>query len=127
MPVREALVKRSSPRYTLGLGARRIDHEGDVLLVETAYRRGWGFPGGLIDRHERPDVGVSREVREEVGVEVELVGDPVVVVDTESRTVDFLYRGRLAGSSRRGDARPCREIARVEWVPSTEVIARRGR
>ncbi len=103
----------------------RIDHEGQVLIVETAYRRGWGFPGGLVDRHERPDVGVVREVREEVGIEVELVGDPIVVVDTALRTVDFLYRGRLAPGVCRGDARPASyEIAQVEWVPDADVIAR---
>jgi 8-oxo-dGTP pyrophosphatase MutT (NUDIX family) len=121
-PVREGMVKRTAPRYTLG-SVCRLEHDGHVLLVETAYRPGWGFPGGMVDRRERPDVAVLREVREEVGLEVELAGAPIVVVDLRSRTVDFFFRSRLAAGAAPSDARPVSgEITRVHWVPSADVV-----
>lgn len=123
-PVREAIVKASSPSYTLG-SVCRVEHDGQVLLVETEYRRGWGFPGGLVDRGEAPDVGVRREVREEVGLEVELVGEPIVIIDVGNRLVDFLYRCRLAAGCDPSEARAASiEITRVEWVPAGESTAR---
>lgn len=122
-PLREGLVKRSAPRYTLG-SVCRVEHDGQVLLVEAAYRHGWGFPGGMVDRRERPDAGARREVREEVGLEVDLVGAPIVAVDLGARTVDFFFRARLAPGAVRGDAQPVSaEIVRVHWVPAADVVA----
>ncbi len=115
-------MKRSSPRYTLG-SVCRVEHDGHVLLVETAYRPGWGFPGGMVDRRERPDSGVLREVREEVGLDVELAGAPIVVVDLAARTVDFFFRARLSPGAVPADARPVSgEITRVHWVPAADVV-----
>ena len=123
-PVRERLVRATSPSYTLG-SVCRIEHDGRVLLVETEYRRGWGYPGGLVDRNEPPDVGARREVREEVGLHVELVGEPIVIIDSVNRLVDFLYRAELAAGVSMSDARAASvEITRVEWVPAEEATAR---
>ena len=65
-PLFERAVRLGSPSYTLG-AACLIEHDGKVLLVQTAYRRTWSLPGGLLDRREPPLDGLRREVREEVG------------------------------------------------------------
>ena len=123
-PVREWLVRTTTPRYTLGTVCW-IEHEGNVLLVETEYRRGWGFPGGLVDRNENPATGVVREVREETGLAVVLVGEPVVIVDNGQRLVDFFYRAVLAAGGALGDAHAASvEIRSVEWVPAGDAVAR---
>jgi len=122
-PVLERLVRAGSPSYTLG-SMCRVEHDGHVLLVETEYRRGWGYPGGLVDRRENPDIGVRREVREEVGLEIEIVGEPVVIIDAGARLVDFLYRARLAEGVAASDAHPASvEITKVRWVPAVEAVA----
>jgi ADP-ribose pyrophosphatase YjhB (NUDIX family) len=109
------------PRYTLG-AVCRIEHEGSVLLVKPAYRRGWAMPGGLVGRHESPLEGVRREVREEIGVDVEIVGEPVVVVDPYGRLVDFLYRGVLPPGTAGEERRPAaNEIERLGWFPLSDV------
>jgi 8-oxo-dGTP pyrophosphatase MutT (NUDIX family) len=46
-----------------------LDDEGRVLLVEQTYRRGWYLPGGGVRKKEGLDAALSRELREEVGVE----------------------------------------------------------
>ncbi|MGE0821683.1 MAG: NUDIX hydrolase [Candidatus Binatia bacterium] len=49
-------------------------HEDTVLLIRNTYgRAGWTFPGGMLRRHEPPDLGVQREVQEEVGITVDTV------------------------------------------------------
>ena len=121
-PLRERLVRAGSPSYTLG-SVCRVEHDGQVLLVETEYRRGWGYPGGLIDRNENPDTGARREVLEEVGLDIELIGAPVVIIDTEGRLVDFLYRARLGTGMSPGDAKASSvEITRVEWVRAADAV-----
>jgi 8-oxo-dGTP diphosphatase len=119
--VLERTVRLTGPSYTLG-AACRIERDGQVLLVQTAYRRAWGMPGGLLKRHESPADGVRREVREEVGVDIDLVGEPIVVIDSDNRLVDFLFRGELAGDATVDQVHPAStEIASVCWFPLDDV------
>ncbi|MHA4948004.1 NUDIX domain-containing protein [Micromonospora sp. SD19] len=54
------------------------DQDDNVLLVKPTYRDYWAFPGGYVDEGEYPHDACAREVREELGVAVE-VGDLLVV------------------------------------------------
>ncbi|MEU0478344.1 NUDIX domain-containing protein [Streptosporangium sp. NPDC006013] len=47
------------------------DQEGRILLVEDISTGWWALPGGAIDPDERPADAIVREMREELGVEVE--------------------------------------------------------
>lgn len=84
---------------------------GRILLVRQSYRNGWGLPGGLLKRNEVPADAARREFFEELGAEVELVGEPVAVIDSMVRRVDVVFVGRLADAA-------------VEPVPSSpEIVA----
>ncbi len=50
---------------------------GHVLLAEND-RDEWELPGGRLEAGERPDQCVVREIREETGIETEVIG----IVDT---------------------------------------------
>lgn len=70
--------------------------DGALLLVRHSYRERWGVPGGLLQKGEDADDGVRREVLEEVGLFVDLLGPPTVVVDPGPQRVDVIFRAHPA-------------------------------
>lgn len=61
---------------TLGSRAVILDGADRVLLVRQSYTRGWGLPGGGVERGETLRDALVRELREEANVE--LTGEPVL-------------------------------------------------
>ncbi|MBK9181129.1 MAG: NUDIX domain-containing protein [Acidimicrobiales bacterium] len=115
---RIAVVRLLGPSYTVGAMCIVEGDGSALLLVRHAYRDRWGVPGGLLGRGESAQAAARREVREEVGVVVELLGEPAVVVDPGPRRVDLVFRARLAPSVDAADAEPrSPEIVEVGWFP----------
>lgn len=48
------------------------DTAGRVLLCELTYKSEWDLPGGVVDPMESPAQCIAREVREELGIDVEV-------------------------------------------------------
>lgn len=103
-------------------------HEGRVLLVRRGShpsRGQWSFPGGVVELGETCRDAVRREVAEETGLDVEVVGvvDVVdrVVRDPDGRVryhyviVDYLARPVGGGVVSAGD-----DADEVAWVPVSE-------
>ncbi|WP_351222482.1 NUDIX hydrolase [Streptomyces sp. NPDC002133] len=55
------------------------DPSGRVLLVNPTYKPGWDLPGGMAEANEPPERAARRELREELGRNVQLLG--LLVVD----------------------------------------------
>jgi 8-oxo-dGTP diphosphatase len=94
--VRRAIVGALSPNYSVGAICVIERTDGRILLVRQTYRSNWGLPGGLLKRREAPAEAVRREVAEEIGLDIELLGEPAVVVESRLHRVDVVYRGRPA-------------------------------
>lgn len=94
--VRRKIVQTIAPSYMLG-AICWIEHpdDGKVLLVKNTYRDKWVFPGGLVDKGERPYDAAVREVLEETNLRVELTSPPVVTLDPTLRRVEFTYRAKF--------------------------------
>lgn len=70
------LPARYNTGYNVGVGGAVV-HEGRLLMVRRATRRGrgnWQVPGGFIEPDETIEAAVVREVAEEAGVQAEVVG-----------------------------------------------------
>src|SRR5690606_25957189 len=93
---RRRVVRALAPTFSVGAICCVERDDGAILLVRQSYRRRWGLPGGLLQKGESPADAVRREVDEEVGLDLELLGEPAVVVDARARRVDIIYRGRPA-------------------------------
>lgn len=96
MGVRRRVVRVVAPKYTVGAVCLIERSDGRVLLVRQTYRNRWGLPGGLVARREPPAAAARREVAEEVGLDVDIVGEPAVVVEAALQRVDVVFRARPA-------------------------------
>jgi ADP-ribose pyrophosphatase YjhB (NUDIX family) len=113
---RRRVVRTIAPGFTVGAICVIEREDGQVLLVRQSYRRSWGIPGGLLKRGEDAGDAARREVVEEVGLEVELVGEPAVVVDAPAQRVDLIYRARPVAGVDADDISPrSPEIVEVRW------------
>jgi 8-oxo-dGTP pyrophosphatase MutT (NUDIX family) len=105
------------------------DAGGRVLLCELVYKQEWDLPGGVVDPFESPAQCVVREVREELGVDVEVRSllavnwlppwrgwsdATVFVFDLGVADEDLVARTTLQP----------REIRAVHWVGEEELEAR---
>lgn len=48
-----------------------FDDAGRLLILEPTYKETWEIPGGVVEADESPRAAAQREVREEIGLEVE--------------------------------------------------------
>ncbi len=116
---RTFLIRAGTPSFHVGAICVVERADGHMLLVRQSYRRdGWGFPGGLMRRREEPADAARRELREELGIDVELQGLPVVVIDSAVRRVDVVFNARLAEESAQPEsAAYSPEITDARWFP----------
>lgn len=119
---RRRLVRTISPSFTVGAMCIIEREDGALLLVRHAYRRRWGVPGGLLKRGEDVPDGARREVFEEVGLAIDLIGEPAVVVDADPQRVDVVFRARPAAGADPDAASPRSvEIVETGWFTRDEL------
>jgi ADP-ribose pyrophosphatase YjhB (NUDIX family) len=76
----------------------------------------------LLRRHETPEDAAVREIAEEVGLAIELISEPVVVLDPKPRRIDIVFRARPVEGADASNARPMSpEIVEVAWFSPTEL------
>jgi 8-oxo-dGTP pyrophosphatase MutT (NUDIX family) len=120
--MRRFVVRRVAPNYTVGAMCLIERADGRLLFIRHLYRHRWGVPGGLLQRHEIPADAARREVREEIGVDIKLVGEPVVNVDVRPRRIDIVFRARLVNESDADRAHPSSvEVLEARWFHPTEL------
>jgi mutator protein MutT len=93
---------------------------GRVLLAKRANPpRVWSLPGGKVEAGETPEAAAIREVREETGVDCEIVA---LADEGEVALPGVRYRlYAFAARFRAGEARPGPEAGAVEWVRPEEI------
>lgn len=119
-PVRKP--KTDSPHYTVT--AAVIQHNGQVLIAQRP-QKGllggmWEFPGGKLKPGESLHAGLKREIREELGVHIE-IGEYLGVYEhaySHFRVTLHAFRSTLAAGE------PQRlEHADLQWCPLDELSA----
>lgn len=119
--------ERIMPTHILAVGAVVINEEDEVLLVKNN-RRGWELPGGQVEVGENVISAVTREVKEESGVDIE-VGEVFCISSNTSRypgyngvkevptklMLDFICR------STGGIPRPSDENSESAYFPKSRV------
>jgi 8-oxo-dGTP pyrophosphatase MutT (NUDIX family) len=75
-------------------GALFRDEDDRVLLVQPTYKNGWDIPGGYVQPGESPRAACVREVREELGLTIDVGGLLVVdwaPADNEGDKILFVF------------------------------------
>lgn len=100
-----------------------ILHRARVLLVRPARKRRWQLPGGGMKRRETPRETAVREVDEETGLSVRLLGVTGVYPRRDgSRAIVFAARAASLGP-----LGPRNEIEEQRWVPLDDAARLLGR
>ncbi|MBS1811761.1 MAG: NUDIX domain-containing protein [Acidobacteria bacterium] len=101
------------PRFTVTAGAVVVDAQGRVLLLHHRFRAGsgWGIPGGFLSPRESPEEALRRELREEVGLELDNVTIAFIHTLQAYQQIEIVFR-----CSPRNTPQICSaEISRAEW------------
>jgi len=99
-----AVIRRGS-RFLVGLRPEEKRHGGM-----------WEFPGGKLDRGESLEEGASRELREELGLEVEGFGETLLAVqDPGSEFAVYFLEVWATGEPH------AREHSELRWCTSGEL------
>jgi 8-oxo-dGTP diphosphatase len=114
----------SDPRAMVVVGL--VEREGEVLIarkrvVEGHFLSGqWHVPGGRVEAGESLEDAVKREIREEAGIEVDVVESlGIVNFDEERANVHWFRCAHRAGELRAGD-----DVVEVEYVTPMEAVRR---
>ena len=106
----------AEPRFMVTVGAVVVDAGGRVMLLKHEFRTGsgWGIPGGFMEAGEQPLDALRRELREEVGVELD--GAEIINVRTLKRPqqVEIHFHCRVRGEARAATPQSM-EINSVGW------------
>jgi 8-oxo-dGTP diphosphatase len=100
-------------RFTVTAGAVIFNDQRQVLLLKHRFRAGsgWGLPGGFLEHGEQPIDALRRELREEIGLEVEHVEVFAARSFSKPKQVEVLFRARA-----NADVKPLTiEVELAEW------------
>ena len=114
----------SSGRFTRGSICLLENEQREFLLVETTYRRGIGFVGGLpLNRAEQPLDTAIREVDEEVGLKLgrrpHFVG---VYVQQGLRHIDSVFYTQVSAAEAAETTMSDGELRSMRWTSLDEAI-----
>lgn len=123
-------MRRDYPRQPIvGVSAVIVKNQKIVLVkrgVEPAFGK-WSFPGGAVELGEAVRDAAIREVKEECGLEVELVTDvPMDVYDIMTPDKDMRLRYhyvllQFLARPKKGTLKPTSDVTEARWVSLDEI------
>lgn len=112
--------RASRARFTAGVVGVVMNDENKMLLVKHVFHPepSWGLPGGWMERRERPEAALVRELQEELGLEV-TVEEPLVIETGHlyATHLDMAYLCRAQGPVQRLSM----ELLEYRWIALAEI------
>ncbi|MBY5161463.1 NUDIX domain-containing protein [Salsipaludibacter albus] len=108
-----------APRHSVSVAAAVVNDREQVLAIQRRDNGHWEPPGGVLELSESIEDGLRREVREETGVEVDVVRLTGVYKNMRRGIVALVFRCRPAA----GRATPTEESAASAWLDAEDIEA----
>ncbi|MFC5824271.1 NUDIX hydrolase [Nonomuraea insulae] len=106
-----------SSRHSVSVAGVILDDHGRALLIQRRDNHHWEAPGGVLERDEDILTGLTREVREETGLDVEPVALTGVYKHMLRGIVALVFRCRIVA----GHLTETDETRAARWVTADEV------
>lgn len=90
---------------------------GEILLINSP-RRGWEYPGGMVEPGETFQDALIREIKEETGVDVEITGFIGLCKNVEKDVVNIDFSCRYL----KGELTTSNESSEVMWVKKEDAF-----
>ncbi len=95
-----------------------ICNDKDEILMVESPRRGWEYPGGMVEPGESLQDALIREVKEEAGVDVEITGFIGICKNVQKDVVNIDFSCKYLG----GELTISDESLRVKWVKKDKAL-----
>jgi mutator protein MutT len=111
--LRRWTMRATQAQFTVTAGALVFNDKGEVLLLKHRFRAGsgWGLPGGFMEKGEQPIDALRRELREEIGLELDDVKVFAARSFKKPKQVEVLFRARANAQVQSRTV----EVERAEW------------
>jgi 8-oxo-dGTP diphosphatase len=109
----------SSPKHSVSVAGVIVDDHERVLVIKRRDNGHWEPPGGVLELDESIEGGLRREVFEETGINIEVVGLSGAYKNMTRGIVALVFLCKpLSGESTLSS-----EAAEVRWLPVDEAVA----
>ena len=106
-----------NPTHLVSVAGLVTNDRGEILLVNSPWR-GWEYPGGLIEPGESFEEALRREIREEAGVEIEILRFVGICKNVEKNIVNIDFACRYVS----GELTTSEESTEVIWASPEEAM-----
>ena len=100
------------------------NEKGEVLLTRRAiepFKGYWDTAGGFCEESEHPEVAARREIKEELGVDIELTGLIGIFMDRYGNNGDWTINLHFSGRIINGEVKPADDIDACQWFSLNEL------
>lgn len=117
--VRRWSMRLTHARFTVTAAGIVTDDNGRVLLLKHRFRAGsgWGIPGGFVEAGEQPEEGLRRELREEIGLELDTAEISKARTFSDVKQIEIVFRCRSQGTALPQSI----EIRKAGWFSLTQL------
>ncbi len=124
---KEVAWKKTLPKKRMAAGALFFNTNKEILVVVPKYGSTWEIPGGVIEANESPRQACVREIREELGISVEIrkilcVDYRAVSLDHPDESIQFVFFGGTLSNNQIQEIKVGeREILETHWITTEQI------
>ncbi len=104
--------------HFVSVAALVTNDDNEILLIKSP-GRGWEYPGGMVEPGETFEDALLREIKEESGIDVEIIGFIGICKNIEKHVVNIDFACRAIG----GKPTTSDESSEVRWVKQEDALS----